>query len=78
MLRQCARWWSRQSRASTALAVRSPSVVGRFLTAEFYSEHMTLEMRMNVLRTVHAMADELGAPPAAQLSAVDSIVTSVE
>lgn len=55
-----------------ALAVRSPSAIGRFLTAEFYSEHVTLDMRMSVLRTVHAMADELGAPPPKPRAAADA------
>ena len=53
---------ARRHRALVALAVRSPAASARFLTQEFYSEHLSLEMRMQVLRTVHVMADELAAP----------------
>ena len=51
------RFAERRHGALVAL-VRSPMASAKFLTSEFYSEHLSLEMRMQVLRTVHAMADE--------------------
>ena len=58
------RFAERRHGALVALAVRSPSVAARVLTSEFYAEHLSLEMRMQALRAIHTMADELAAPPA--------------
>ena len=67
--------------ALVALAVRAPAAAANFLTAEFYSEHVTLEMRMQSLRAVHAMADELAAPPprpsAAEAAASEAAAAAV-
>ena len=53
----------RRHGALVALSVRCPAEAADFLTREFYSEHLSLEMRMQALRTVNAMAEELAAPP---------------
>ena len=62
-----ARFGERRHGALIALAVRSPVAAAEFLTAEFYSEHVSLEMRLEVLRVVHATAEELGAPTTARV-----------
>ena len=62
-----ARFGERRHGALVALAVRSPVAAAEFLTSEFYSEHVSLEMRLEVLRVVHATAEELGAPTTARI-----------
>ena len=71
------RFSERRHAGLLALAVRSPRRAAQLLTTEFYSEHVSLEMRMSVLRTIHAMADELATPTTAREPSSAAAASSV-
>jgi telomere length regulation protein len=68
--------------ALLALTVRCPREAATFLAEQFYEDGLSLEMRSEALKVVHAAADELGAPPppttpsAEVRAAIDSVVTA--